>query len=910
MHEPNSGFPHMTGMVSTEPSKTMVHSPGRMLSPSEIYENFDALAQQKLIGGEFGLALMEAVGAPRATITKLRDEAATGSFSWTRMLRFETVALGEADRTLERMKAEAASAAKTKRPRLLVAYDGEGIAGHDTKIGDDIHEGVDVLPMEAEFFFPLGGHERYVPAPERQADVRATKHISRFFDAVRDANPSWSTEADRHAMNLFMVRVLFCLFAEDVGIFEADLFKSALIQSTQVDGSDLAAFLDGAFLHMATEPDKRPKAARGWAKLPYVNGGLFEETSQMPTLDSRCRKQLLACAKLNWRTINPDIFGSMLQAVVDIDKRGEMGMHYTSPSNIAKVLNPILLDDLRTELEKAGSNKGRLHDLLSRLGRIRIFDPACGSGNFLILAYKDLRAIEMEIFIRLGEFAHPVVKLENFYGIEIDDFACQTARLGLWIAEYQVNENFRQKMGKAPPALPLTAAGNIICDNSARANWSEACPLDSAKETFVVGNPPFKGSKNQTSEQRDDMEFVFSNSVPTYSELDYVTIWFWRGVEYAHTHGCQFAFVSTNSICQGASVSLLWPKLLGDLEILFAHKSFKWSNLAAKNAGVTCVIVGIGPKTSAQKRLYDVGTYNLVDKIGPYLAANVETIVERRSTPLSPDFDAMVFGNMPNNGDALLLSRTEVERLPPEAKPYVRRLYGSQELIKGKERWCIWVLPAEAHDAINIHQLQERFEIVRKKRLKSSDASARKMASTPWSFREQNQAQSHAILIPRHSSENRNWLPVDVIDRRGVPHDSLFALYDADIWQAAIISSRMHILWLETVGGRLETRLRYSNSIVWNNFPMLNITSRRKDELEEHWWEIDRARKEAGFGRTLADLYVPKTMPPDLRRAHEELDETVEAIFGSRKYRSDADRIEHMLQLYERAIADEPGRRA
>ncbi len=891
----------------------MVHSPGRMLSPSEIYENFDALAQQKLVGGEFGLALMEAVGAPRATITKLKDEAATGSFSWTRMLRFETVALGDADRTLERMKTEAASAARTKRPRLLVAYDGEGIAAHDTKIGDDIHEGVDVLPMEAEFFFPLGGHERYVPAPERQADVRATKHISRFFDAVRDANPGWSTEADRHAMNLFMVRVLFCLFAEDVGIFEADLFKSALIQSTQVDGSDLAAFLDGAFVHMATEPDKRPQAARGWAKLPYVNGGLFEETSPMPALDSRCRKQLLACAKLNWRTINPDIFGSMLQAVVDIGKRGEMGMHYTSPSNIAKVLNPILLDELRAELEKAGSNKGRLHDLLTRLGRIRMFDPACGSGNFLILAYKDLRAIEMEIFIRLGEFAHPVVKLEHFYGIEIDDFACETARLGLWIAEYQVNENFRQKMGKAPPALPLTAAGRITRANSARADWLAACPVDPAMETYVVGNPPFKGSKHQSSDQRADMVAVFQGKIPNYGELDYVAIWFLKGTLYAEATASPYAFVSTNSIVQGASVPVLWPRILKNLEIQFAYRSFKWSNLAARNAGVTCVIVGIGPKSAGQKRIYDADTVRAVDLIGPYLAPNVATIVSKRARPFSDHAGPMQFGNMPNNGDALLLDRGEREHLlarHPESSRYIRRLYGSQELMKGIERWCIWVKPSEARDARSIPEFEQRFERVRLKRLDSSDASARRMADTPWSFREQNEGTSHTIMVPAITSENRHWLPVEVKGHRDVPNNKIYAIYDGAIWQAGILSSRLHRLWLETVGGRLKEDPSYSNQLVWNTFPFPALSDRRKEELEEHWWEIDRARKEAGFSRTLGDLYAPKTMPPDLRRAHEDLDETVEAIFGSRKYRSDADRIEHMLQLYERAIADEPGRRA
>lgn len=880
-----------------------------MLSPGEIYENVDALALRKPTGSDFGLELMEAVGAPRATITKLKSEAASGSFLWTRMLRFETVPLGEADRKLEAMKTEAAAAPKSKRPRLLIAFDGEGVSAHDTKIGDDLHEGIDVLAMEADFFFPLGGHERYVPTPERQADVRATKHISRFFDAVRDANPAWTTEADRHAMNLFMVRVLFCLFAEDVGIFEAELFKSALIQSTRVDGADLANFLDGAFAHMATAPEKRSKAARGWSKLPYVNGGLFEETTPVPTLDSRCRKQLLACAKLNWRTINPDIFGSMLQAVVDIDKRGEMGMHYTSPSNIAKVLNPILLDELRSELEKAGANKAKLHELLKRLGRIRMFDPACGSGNFLILAYKDLRAIEMEIFIRLGEFAHPVVKLEHFYGIEIDDFACETARLGLWIAEYQVNENFRQKMGKAPPALPLTSAGKITCGNAARADWLSVCPPDDKSETYIVGNPPFKGATWQTKDQKADMAFAFSGEISNWGEIDYVSIWFLKGTIYSETTNCNFGFVSTNSIVQGVQVSALWPRILKNLEIKFAHRSFKWTNLAAKNAGVTCVIVGLGSKSDTKKRIFDSGTERTVTLIGPYLAEGTEIIVSKRRKPLS-EIQPMASGNKPTDGGNLIVDRSEINdviRDYPDATRYFRRLYGSQELLKGLERWCIWVHESDLPEARKIPDFDSRFKKVEKFRSESQKAPTRKLASRYWSFETQYESKSHTILIPVISSENRNWLPVDIVSNRVIAQNKVFSMFDAAVWQAALLSSRMHRLWLETVGGRLKEDPSYTNQLVWNTFSIPTIGERRKDDLEEHWWDIDRARKEAGFGRTLGDLYAPKTMPSSLRRAHEDLDETVEAIFGSRKYRSDADRIEHMLQLYERAIADELG---
>ncbi|MCK1388191.1 DNA methyltransferase [Bradyrhizobium sp. 21] len=883
-----------------------------MLTPGEIYSNLDDLAANPPAGGEFGLALMEAVGAPRSTITKLRDTAKGGEFTWARMLRFEATEPGGADAALDRMRAEAEASPKGRRPRVLLAYDGERIAAYDTSPRFDeepLRVGLDMLSLEGDVFFPLGGHERYVPKKERMADVRATRFISRFHDAVRDANPDWKTEADRHALNIFMARVLFCLFSDDVGIFEKDAFEIAVRQSTSVDGTDLAAFLKGAFRHMDTERDKRSSETKGWSKLEYVNGSLFEEDVPMPVLDGRCRKLLLDCAGLNWKLINPDIFGSMLQAVVDVDKRGELGMHYTSPANIMKVLEPILLDPLHTELERAGANKVRLRNFLELLGRVRVFDPACGSGNFLILAYKELRSLEIEAMRRLATPRLSGIALEQFFGIEIDDFACQAARLGLWIAKYQCDQQLELNLGQRTDFLPLQKAGVIVNGNAAEIDWLKACPPDTAAETVVVGNPQFKGSKHQSKAQRADMKAVFAGRVSNWGELDYVAIWFLKGGEYARKTGAPFAFVSTNSIVQGAAVPTLWPYLLDGLEIRFAHRSFKWSNLAANNAGVTCVIVGIGPPNAAPKRLFDGDTVRDVEVIGPYLAPGTLTIVEKRRKPLASDFGPMVFGNMPNNGEALLLDRNERDALIeayPEAACFVRRLYGSQELMKGIERYCLWVRNDQVKMAQAVPLLAERFERVKVKRLESPDAAARKMAETPWSFREQNEASSHTIMVPGAASEDRHWLPVEVKDETAIVSNLAFGIFDGAIWQAAVLSSRLHRLWLETVGGRLKEDPRYSNTLVWNTFPLPSLSERRKAELEEHWWAINEARHEAGFGRPLGDLYAPANMPRGLRRAHEELDETMETIFGSRRYRSDADRIEHMLQLYARMAVGEP----
>lgn len=882
-----------------------------MLTPGEIYSNLDDLAANPPAGVEFGLALMEAVGAPRSTITKLRDTANDGEFTWSRMLRFEVTEPGGVDEALDRMRAEAEASPKGRRPRVLLAYDGERIAAYDTSPRFDeepLRVGLDMLSLEGDVFFPLGGHERYVPKKERMADVKATRFISRFHDAVRDANPGWTTEADRHALNIFMARVLFCLFSDDVGIFEKDAFETAVRRSTDVDGMDLAAFLEGAFRYMNTKPHERSAETKGWSKLPYVNGSLFDEDVPMPALDGRCRKLLLDCAGLNWRLINPDIFGSMLQAVVDVDKRGDLGMHYTSPANIMKVLEPILLDRLHAELERAGANKARLREFLERLGGIRVFDPACGSGNFLILAYKELRALETEALRRLAAPRLSGIALEQFFGIEIDDFACQAARLGLWIAKYQCDQQLELDLGQRTDFLPLQKAGVIVKGNAAEIGWLEVCPPNTGAETFMVGNPQFRGSSYWSPEQKGDMARVFKGRVKNWGNLDYVTLWFAKAHDYSLGTGAPFAFVATNSIVQGVQVPELWPHLLKDLEIRFAHRSFKWSNLAAHNAGVTCVIVGMGPPSTAPKRLFDGGTVRDVEVIGPYLAPGTTAIVAKASRPLASDLEPMVFGNKPTDGGNLILDRDERDALlavNPEAARFVRRLYGSQELMKGIERYCLWVGDDEVEEAKAVPELARRFEAVARDRLKeeASDIS-KSFADRPHRFLQRpGAATSHTIMVPAITSEDRGWLPVAIMDHQNIINNKIYGLFDGSVWQAAVLSSRMHRLWLETVGGRLKEDPSYSNQLVWNTFPLPTLSERRKAELEEHWWAIDEARKEAGFGRSLGELYVPAKIPHALRRAHEELDATMETIFGSRRYRSDADRVEHMLQLYARMAA-------
>lgn len=887
-----------------------------MLTPGEIYSNLDDLASDPPSGGDFGLALMEAVGAPRSTITKLTETAADGSFTWTRMLRFEAVGLGEADKALQILIEEVEASPKSRRPRILLTYDGENVGAYDTRIADPpLVVPLDMLSLEGDVFFPLGGHERYVPAKEKLADVRATRFISRFHDAVRDANPTWTTAEDRYALNIFMARILFCLFADDVGIFDKDVFEKSVRNSTKADGSDLAEFLAGAFRHMDTHPDKRPSETRGWSRLKYVNGTLFEDKAPMPSLDSTCRKLLLNCAGLNWRLINPDIFGSMLQAVVDVEKRGELGMHYTSPANIMKVLEPILLDNLKADLERAGKNKPKLKEFLARLTRIRVFDPACGSGNFLILAYKEMRALEVAALQRLAEVRLSGIQLEQFYGIEIDDFACQAARLGLWIAKYQCDQQLELNLGQRTDFLPLQKAGIIKRGNAARVDWFEVCPMSETRETVVVGNPQFRGSSYWSDDQKADMAHVFKGRVKAWGNLDYVALWFAKARDYTAKTGAPFAFVSTNSIAQGVQVPALWPHLLEELEIRFAHRSFQWSNLAKDNAGITCIIVGMGQPSEKGARLFDGELVRDVEVIGPYLASGTTVIVEKASKPIADQLEPMAFGNKPTDGGNLLLDRDEraaLIRAEPGAARFVRRLYGSNELTGDKERYCLWVEDDEEEEARKIAEIARRFEAVSEARSaeKASDIS-KSFADRPHRFLQRpGVGKVHTIMVPAISTKNRIWLPIGVMTDGEVANNKIYAIFDGAIWQAALLSSRLHRLWLDTVGGKMRDHPSYLNTLVWNTFPIPVLSDRRKAELEEHWWNIDLARKEAGFGKTLASLYTPTDMPSPLRCAHEELDATMETIFGSRRYRSDADRIEHMLQLYERMIAEKARKEA
>jgi len=645
---------------------------------AEIESELQDLVDKPFDPAAFVFRFLEIYDAPKATVTKLRQGSGNlasqpGDVLWKSRLFFRVAAKGQAANTVDAMLAD--PLIKKHHPRFVFATDGEDVYCRDLKVDQNIDVNLFKLNDQFLFFLPLANIERYEAPGENPADIKATGRVAKLYDAILEANGDWIERDYTHDLNQFMTRLLFCFFAEDTSIFEKDIFTSTVIGLTQEDGSDTAAVLGAVFEAMNTKPEERQHLPEYAGRFPYVNGGLFRDKTQVPKFSKRARRLLKECGELYWKEINPDIFGSMIQAVAQPGLRGDMGLHYTSVPNITKVLQPLFLLSLEEEFEAAKDSEAKLKRLLQRIYSIRVFDPACGSGNFLIIAYKELRKLEMRVFERQKQIARqwslPMteVKLSQFFGIELTDFASETAKLSLWIAEYQMNELFKASFGKAPPALPLRDSGNIVHGNATRVDWIQVCPPLPNAETYIVGNPPYLGRAKQTAAQKAEIANVFSNHIKSYKRLDYVACWTAKGAFYCSQTSAKCALVTTNSICQGEQVGLLWPLVLKlDLEIGFAHQSFKWRNSAAKNAGVTCVIVGIRQRSAQRKTLYSEDISRTVKNISPYLLDRDNLIVSSISNAKSNRV-TMKFGNMPADGGHLLLSPAEKAMLAEQSLP-------------------------------------------------------------------------------------------------------------------------------------------------------------------------------------------------------------------------------------------------
>jgi hypothetical protein len=794
--------------------------------------------------------------------------------------------------------------------RLLAVSDGVSVLGFDPLESETYENTVDRLRYDYQFFMPLAGVERYRAPEERDADVKAAYKMARIFDEIRRFNQvDYSDTASIRSLNVFMSRLLFCFFAEDTGIMPDKLFTGTLAEFTLSDGSDLSAFIGEAFeLMSSNQPALRVSMPAHLARFPYVNGGLFAEYHEVPNLSWKARKLLLECGELNWADINPDIFGSMIQAVISPELRSTLGSHYTSVSNIMKVIQPLFLDDLYEEFAAVRTNEKRLRMLLTRMGRMKFFDPACGSGNFLIITYKELRKLEILIWEQLEHINHshkeiPLsnISLTQFYGIEIDEFAHETATLSLWLAEHQMNKAFEDRFQIHVDALPLRRGGHIVQGNACRIDWNDVCPHGLNQEVFVLGNPPYMGSKLQDKNQKEDLEIALAE-LPGRKTLDYIAAWFWKAAKYIHNQHSRCAFVTTNSICQGEQVALLWPAIYHlQLTIPFAYTSFKWSNNAKYNAGVTVAIIGLANDYQGKRKLYSNESVELVQNITPYLTAGNNLIVTKRNTP-PKGFPKMCFGCMPYDNGNLLLTKSEKDafiRQYPQDADMVKVIMGSQEFIRGEARFCFWIADHQLERALSNPFVSERIARTRAVRLKSSDSGGRKLAARPHQFREFIEELTETIILPRVSSENRDYIPIGFLDNNTVIADSAFAIYDAQLWLFGILTSKMHMAWVKAVGGKLETRYRYSATLCYNTFPFPTLSESKRTELEQAAEAVLVAR-EMHTEKTLAEMYDPKKMPADLREAHAILDRVVESCYRSIPFSSDEERLEVLFSLYEK----------
>lgn len=802
-------------------------------------------------------------------------------------------------------------------PRLYVVSDGKRVVAVDPKINDEYNNTVDALWRDFEFLTPLAGIEKVQHVAEAEADVKSAELMAKLFDDIRRYNDIRNPDTV-HALNVFMSRLLFCFFAEDTGLFPGEnLFTDTLRNHTKEDGSDLSEFIDRAFLIMSTNDEAaRAVLPKLYSVFPYVNGGLFREHFPIPRLSRRARRLILNCGDYNWREINPDIFGSMIQAVVTPEQRAGLGMHYTSVPNIEKVIRPLFLDSLNEEFEAACAEARekmaqkisyelatqRLKSLLDRLSKIKFFDPACGSGNFLIISYKRLRELEIRIWEALRDIApvavipFPTITLTQFYGIELDEYACDTATLSLWLAEHQMNVLFRDAFGVQPETLPLKPSGHIVCGNACRLDWDAVCPHTSSDEVYILGNPPYLGARLQTESQKEDGDIALAG-IKGHNELDYIASWFWKGSKYIKNTIARLAFVSSNSISQGEQVGILWPHIIANkCSIFFAFTSFKWGNNAKYNAAVTCTIIGL-TSSLATNRLFSNNTISRVNNINPYLIDAENIIITAKSTPLSL-VPKMNFGSMANDGGFLLLNKVEKDKiikLDSDCEPFIKRIYGSKEFIRDEERYCIWIDESEVSSLPPI--IKERIEKVKALRTKSKRSATNNLATVPWRFGEVRYKPTDAILVPAVSSERREYIPIGYVDKDTIISNSAFAVYDAEKWLFALLTSKMHNLWVRAVGGSLETRIRYSATLCYNTFPFPKLTEAQKKELSILADNIITVREENYF-LTLGEMYNPETMPEDLRKAHHQLDLAVERIYRPEPFASDEERLAHLFKLY------------
>jgi hypothetical protein len=908
----------------------------------EIEEAISALAEQKFNPAEFPFAFLQAFGNKETTLKRLRkgesNKSDLGGVLQTSNIHIVVAAPGEVTKTLAALRVSPATA--RAKAKFVLATDGETFEAEDlTGDAAPVVCAYQDFPDHFGYFLPLAGITTVQQVRESSFDIRATSRLNRLYVELRKDNPAWDTADRRPDMNHFMARLIFCFFAEDTDIFPGgSLFTSTIETMSARDSSNTHEVIGTLFLALNTKLAEREGASTPrWAyDFPYVNGGLFSGSLDVPRFSKIARSYLLHIGSLDWTKINPDIFGSMIQAVAEDEERGALGMHYTSIPNILKVLNPLFLDDLRARLVEAGDNPRILLNLRKRMSRIRVFDPACGSGNFLVIAYKEMRAIEAEINkLRSEANRASEIPKTNFRGIELRDFPAEVARLALIIAEYQCDVLYRGQKLALAEVLPLDAENWITCGNALRLDWLSICPptgtgvrfqaedlfstpLDQAQidfeneggETYICGNPPYKGSNWRTKEQTQELKELLSSRTEKWKALDYVCGWLIKAADYSRRSPSASAFVTTNSVCQGLQASILWPIILeAGQEIAFAHTSFKWSNLASKNAGVSVIVVGLSHPPIKERKLYETdgdGEVHTrqVANINAYLLNAINVFIDGAKQSIG--FDApMTDGSGALDGGHLILDRNARNQIAIASagrfSRYVRPYMGSGEFIKGTLRWCLWIEDQCLDDALECEEIARRVEAVKKYRT-DGGTRAQTAVSRPHKFAWINKRNTRQIIVPTVFSERRKYITAGYLDETVIVNNAASIIQDPELYVFSIVSSAIHMCWVQAVAGKLEDRIRYTAATCYNTFPLIPLTDKNRADMNRCAEEILLAR-EVHFPATIADLYDPEAMPQNLREAHERNDEVLERIYIGRRFRNDTERLEKLFELYTKMVA-------
>ncbi len=818
------------------------------------------------------------------------------------------------DKDLDRAKRQAfdyfSGLKERDLPRYVVVSDFARIRLYDLDEDKTHNFPLTEFYKNVRLFGFIAGYQTRSFGQEDPVNIKAAERLGRLHDLLK------ATGYEGHPLEILLVRLLFCLFSDDTSIFERSQFQDYIEQRTSEDGSDLGMHMAQFFQVLNTPAEKRQRNLdEQLAAFPYVNGRLFEEALPLASFDSKMRDSLLECCALDWSRISPAIFGSLFQSIMDAKARRNLGAHYTTETNILKALHPLFIDSLRAEFERIKRNQKLLLEFHKKLASIRILDPACGCGNFLVIAYRELRLLELEVlralhkdkadFLSVGEMIR--VDVDQFYGIELEEFPAQIAQVAMWLMDHQMNLRVSEEFGQYFVRLPLKKAATIVNGNALRIDWREVVKPEAL--SYIVGNPPFVGRQYRTDEQRADMDDIF-RTVRGAGVLDYVSCWYRKAAAHmGGNHAIRAAFVSTNSITQGEQVGILWPVLFASgVKINFAHRTFQWQSEARGKAAVHCVIIGFALEDEPEKWIFEYETLksephaiNAIN-INPYLVDAPSVFLNKRRAPICGNELRMAFGSMPNDGGHLLLSTQEKDELLsayPDAKRWIRPLLGSEEFINSKERWCLWLIGISPDVLRSMPAIVERVEAVNRARLRSTRATTQALSNNPTLFGEIRQPLSDYLAVPEVSSVNRPFIPIGFLSSATIASNKLYTIAGAKAFHFGVLSSTMHMAWVRSVCGRLKSDYQYSAGIVYNNFPWPEVTDKQREAIEKAAQGVLDARLKFPDS-TLADLYDPIAMPPELRKAHQALDREVDKAYGKTSFASEAERVAFLFSLYQK----------